>query len=62
MKFLLMLDITLIIFAGRVNSEIVDWISDAGGFQVVSGDFFGSGKLPGPDQGHFLFKSEWNIE
>ena len=47
---------------GRVNSEIVDWISDAGGFQVVSGDFFGSGKLLGPDQGHFLFKSEWNIE
>jgi len=47
---------------GKVNGVIADWVQDAGGFSVDSGDFHGTGRLPGPEQGHFLFRSDWELK
>jgi lipopolysaccharide transport system ATP-binding protein len=44
-----------------VGTEIADWIQNAGFFEVEAGDFFGSGRLPPPDQGAFLMKHSWAI-
>lgn len=46
----------------RVNNIIEDFILDAGYFVVESGDFFGTGVLPGSDQGSFLFRQEWDLK
>jgi len=37
-----------------VNGEIADWIRDAAFFEVVSDDYYGSGKLPPESQGNLL--------
>ena len=39
-----------------VNGEIVDWIRNAGTFDVEPGDFYGTGQLPAQGQGHFLME------
>jgi len=44
-----------------VGGEIADWIQNAGFFDVEAGDFFGSGRLPPPDQGVFLMKHSWSV-
>ena len=46
----------------RVNNIIEDFIVDAGYFVIESGDFFGTGILPGSDQGSFLFKQSWELQ
>ena len=46
----------------RVNNIIEDFILDAGYFVIESGDFFGTGILPGSDQGSFLFKQDWELQ
>jgi lipopolysaccharide transport system ATP-binding protein len=45
-----------------VGSDISDWISNAGSIEVVSSDFFGSGKLPPQNQGHLLVDHSWEIK
>ena len=40
----------------------IDSIIDAGHFDVVSSDFYGSGKLPPAKCGPMLFKGRWSIE
>jgi lipopolysaccharide transport system ATP-binding protein len=42
-----------------VSGEISDWIQDAGSFEVMYGDFFGSGRLPPPDGSSFLAEHRW---
>jgi lipopolysaccharide transport system ATP-binding protein len=37
-----------------VNGEIIDWVQQAGTFEVGVGDFFGNGVLPPGGQGDFL--------
>ncbi len=36
-------------------------IDDVLQFQVIAGDFFGTGRLPNATQGHFLVQSKWGI-
>jgi lipopolysaccharide transport system ATP-binding protein len=38
----------------KVNGEIADYLLNAGGFHVESGDFFGTGRSPAEDQGTFF--------
>lgn len=45
-----------------VNGEIADWIQDAGSFQVESGDFFNTGKLPPESQGNFYINHQFMIK
>jgi lipopolysaccharide transport system ATP-binding protein len=49
---------TMVLFLSS-NGDIVDWIQDAGGFNVELGDYYGTGRLPPPGQGVFL--SDYNI-
>ena len=44
-----------------VSGEISDWIQDAGGFDVIYGDFFGSGRLPPEDGSSFLAQHSWEV-
>jgi lipopolysaccharide transport system ATP-binding protein len=37
-----------------VGETVVDWVKDAGAFDVEEGDFFGSGHLPPPGYGQFM--------
>jgi lipopolysaccharide transport system ATP-binding protein len=38
----------------EVNGELSDWIQNAGFFEVESGDYYQTGKLPPKGQGYFL--------
>ncbi|MGZ8214270.1 MAG: ABC transporter ATP-binding protein [Methylosarcina sp.] len=49
---------TMVLFLSS-NGDIVDWIQDAGGFNVELGDYYGTGRLPPPGQGVFL--SDYHI-
>jgi lipopolysaccharide transport system ATP-binding protein len=42
------------------GGEIADWIVNAGTLDVEAGDFFGSGRLPGVEQGPFLVNHSWS--
>jgi len=42
-----------------VGAEIADWIQNAGAIDVVTGDFFGSGRLPSIAQGQLLVSHTW---
>jgi lipopolysaccharide transport system ATP-binding protein len=44
-----------------VSGEISDWIQNAGAFEVVYGDFFGSGRLPPQDGSSFLTEHSWEV-
>ncbi|MGA9762559.1 MAG: ABC transporter ATP-binding protein [Gaiellaceae bacterium] len=46
----------------RANGEIADWVQNATSFNVESGDFFGSGKLPPPAHGGLLVPQEWSVD
>ena len=41
---------------------MADWVTQVGVLRVVEGDFFGTGKLPSPQQGEFLIKHYWRFE
>jgi lipopolysaccharide transport system ATP-binding protein len=47
---------------GRINTIIADWVLDAFSLSVIAGDYFGTGRLPAPDQGSFLFNQVWSLE
>jgi lipopolysaccharide transport system ATP-binding protein len=44
-----------------VNSEVADWLQDAGSFFIESGDFFHTGKLPPEGQGNFFIDHSFSI-
>ena len=44
-----------------VAGEISDWVQNAGVVEVDAGDFFGTGRLPPPEQGVFMVKHSWNV-
>lgn len=46
----------------RLNNDVVDSVEYAAFFNVNSGDFFGTGKLPSANQGKVLFKQNWLIQ
>jgi lipopolysaccharide transport system ATP-binding protein len=45
-----------------INGTVGDWISNAGFFDVEGGDFYGTGKLPPPMQGNFLFNYNFYLQ
>jgi lipopolysaccharide transport system ATP-binding protein len=45
----------------KLNEDVIDAIEYAGSFNVTSGDYFGTGKLPSPNQGNILFEQTWTI-
>ena len=49
------------IFA-TANGAIVDWVKNAGGFDVEGGDYFGTGQLPSNDQGLFVMNHSFRYE
>jgi lipopolysaccharide transport system ATP-binding protein len=51
----------LTIFA-TVNSVIVDWVKNAGVFDVESGDYFGTGQLPLQGEGLFVIDHAFQYE
>jgi len=51
----------LTIFA-TVNSVIVDWVKNAGMFDVEAGDYFGAGKLPSEKEGLFVIDHDFQYE
>ena len=44
-----------------VNGEIADYLLNAGGFHVESGDYFGTGRTPAEDQGTFFVDHSFNL-
>lgn len=44
-----------------VAGETADWVENAGMIKVQAGDFFGSGKLPPPNQGALMVQHSWSI-
>jgi lipopolysaccharide transport system ATP-binding protein len=51
----------LTIFA-TVNGVIVDWVKNAGTFDVEAGDYFGAGKLPAEKEGLFVIDHDFHYE
>jgi len=51
----------LTIFA-TVNGVIVDWVKNAGMFDVEAGDYFGAGKLPSEKEGLFVIDHDFQYE
>jgi lipopolysaccharide transport system ATP-binding protein len=43
------------------GKEVADWIRNAGVIEMVSGDFFGSGRMPPVEQGPFLVQHRWQL-
>ena len=44
-----------------IGETVVDWIKDAGAFDVEEGDFFGSGHLPPPGFGEFVLEHHFAV-
>jgi len=44
-----------------VGGVVADWIKNAGYFDVEPGDFYGTGKLPPPEQGFFLMPHSFHL-
>ncbi len=44
---------------GRAQQQVADFLMYAGSFEVLQGDFFGTGKMPDPHQGYFLLQQRW---
>lgn len=44
-----------------VNSDISDWVKNAGSFDVKSGDFYGSGRLPNVSDGCLLMDHSFTL-
>ena len=51
----------LTVFA-TVNSVIVDWVKNAGMFDVEAGDYFGAGRLPSEKEGLFVIDHDFQYE
>lgn len=45
----------------KVNGEVADYLLNAGGFMVESGDFFGTGRTSSEDQGAFFMDHSFTI-
>lgn len=45
----------------KVNGEIADYLLNAGGFHVESGDFFGTGRSPAEDQGSLFVDHSFSL-
>ncbi|MBL7952453.1 MAG: ABC transporter ATP-binding protein [Flavobacteriales bacterium] len=45
-----------------VNGDIADYLLNAGGFHVESGDFFGTGRAPAEDQGTFFMDHSFKLD
>ncbi len=43
------------------ETYVVDHVDDAVGFDVVGGDFFGTGKMPDPRWGSVLLEQRWSL-
>jgi lipopolysaccharide transport system ATP-binding protein len=46
---------------GTVGGVVEDHVRDAGKLAVADGDFFGTGRLPGPGTGPFLLRQSWEV-
>ena len=46
----------------KVDGEVADWLRPAAHFEVVGGDFFGTGRLPPRVAGDVLLDHEWSVE
>lgn len=46
----------------HANRQLVDKIISAASFQVVEGDFFGTGRLPPDNVGNVLVRNKWQVE
>jgi lipopolysaccharide transport system ATP-binding protein len=44
-----------------VNGSVADWIQNAGFFDVESGDYYGTGRLPSSGQGSFLMNYSFKV-
>ncbi|MGQ9663028.1 MAG: ABC transporter ATP-binding protein [Kiritimatiellia bacterium] len=51
---------SLTLFA-TVGGQIADWVQEAVEFEVIQGDFFGSGQMPMPGTGPVLLNHEWRL-
>jgi len=51
---------TLNVYA-EVNGLLADWIENAYAFDVVEGDFFGSGQLPPDSHGSLIVNHSWSV-
>jgi lipopolysaccharide transport system ATP-binding protein len=49
---------TLVCFVG---GAMADWIQNAGFFEVLPGDFWGTGRLPPREQGYFLLAHSFGL-
>jgi len=49
-------------FQCRAQDEVADWVQAAASFEVVSGDFFGTGRLPPKEWGHVVLEHRWSVE
>jgi lipopolysaccharide transport system ATP-binding protein len=47
--------------AGPLHGAWTDVIDQAASFDVMAADFYDNGKLPNPDWGRFLVRSEWEV-
>ncbi len=52
---------TMTIF-GCVNGIIADWVIEAAAFDVVQGDYYGTGRIPHQENGPILFDQAWLME
>ena len=46
----------------KVNGEVADYLLNAGGFTVEAGDYFGTGRTSGDDQGAFLMDHSFSLQ
>jgi len=44
-----------------ISETVVDWVKDAGAFDVEEGDYFGSGHLPPPGYGQFVLDHQFAV-
>lgn len=44
-----------------VNGEIADWVRNAGAFVVEPGDYYGTGQVPLPGQGHLMLEHRFEV-
>jgi lipopolysaccharide transport system ATP-binding protein len=46
---------------GSVNGVIADWVQNVGTFEVEGGDYYGTGRLPPPNQGPYLIDHYFSL-
>jgi lipopolysaccharide transport system ATP-binding protein len=44
-----------------VGGNVADWVQNAGFFDVLQGDFYGTGKMPPPRQGNYLLDFQFHV-